>query len=453
MSTVSKDPPVTLPSFVSFLLSSVFDSTPSRIRGALGLIFVLSALLFATGEGTLSRARVALRAIGNDSAPSIIAAQEINASLADLDANAANILMGTRAQQQAASNTFETQRVRLTQRLVDVAQGITYGDAEKAPIVAIFEGFGRYLELVAEARFRMTHGDPKGAVDSYLVASSLMHQKIIPAGNELDATNALSMRIAYETQRSADMHAEEGVGIFGAALGLALVGLQYFLARRTRRIFSLPLVAATVLTLIFTLLLVSDFGAVREDLRIAKDDAFQSIHLFWQARAIAFDANGDKSRFLLDRTHAAEHEAAFTKKVALLTTHPELTPPHGGLFATGYANVTLQGEGDAIYEVCDAFARYYRIDDRMRKLVLGGHLDEAIELGIGTQADESNAALANVERALERLIAINRAEFDRVLERGDRGLKQAELLDPAFAIAIALLAFLGARPRLREYAG
>ncbi len=444
---------MTLWSFVSFTFSLVFRSTPSRIRGFLGLVFFLSAVLFAAGEGTLARARVALRAIGSDAAPSIIAAQEINASLADLDASAANVLMGTRAQQQAASNLFENQRVRLTQRLVDAAHGISSGEAERAPVVAIFEEFGRYLELVAEARFRMTHGDPKGAVDSYLVASSLMHQKIIPAGEELDRLNTQAMNLAYDTQRSSDMHAEEGVGVAGGALGLALIGLQYFLARRTRRVFSLPLVAATALTLVFTLLLVSDFGAVREDLRIAKVDAFESIHLFSQARAIAFDANGDKSRFLLDRTHAAEHEAAFTKKVALLTSHPELIPPHAGLFATGYANARFQGNGDAIYEVCDTFARYCRLDDRMRKLVQGGHLDEAIELGIGTQADGSNAALANVERAFERLIAGNRAEFDRVLDRGDRGLKQAELLDPAFAIAIALLAFLGARPRLREYAG
>ncbi|MEO6418500.1 MAG: hypothetical protein ABIP39_03795, partial [Polyangiaceae bacterium] len=245
MSAVSKNPPVTLWSFVTFFFFSVFDSTPARIRGALGLVFFLSAVLFATGEGTLARARVSLRAIQQDSAPSIIAAQEINASLADLDASAANVLMGTRAQQQAASSTFEYQRVRLTERLVDAAQGISYGDAEKVPITAIFEAFGRYLELVAEARYRNAHGDPKGAVDSYLVASALMHQKIIPASDELDRTNEGSLMSVYESQRATDTHAEEIVGGVGGALGLALVWFQYFLARRTRRIFSLPLVAAT----------------------------------------------------------------------------------------------------------------------------------------------------------------------------------------------------------------
>jgi hypothetical protein len=37
------------------------------------------------------------------------------------------------------------------------------------------------------------------------------------------------------------------------------------------------------------------------------------------------------------------------------------------------------------------------------------------------------------------------------VDKGDAGLKRAEWLDPAFALAIALLTWWGLRPRFREY--
>jgi hypothetical protein len=46
---------------------------------------------------------------------------------------------------------------------------------------------------------------------------------------------------------------------------------------------------------------------------------------------------------------------------------------------------------------------------------------------------------------------VNKNEFDDVVEQGDAALKRAVKFDPFFAIAIALLAFVGIRPRLREY--
>jgi hypothetical protein len=47
----------------------------------------------------------------------------------------------------------------------------------------------------------------------------------------------------------------------------------------------------------------------------------------------------------------------------------------------------------------------------------------------------------------------NRKVFDDTIGRAEGALGQAERLVPAAAVAIALLAFLGLRGRIREYAG
>src|SRR5262249_18812118 len=112
-------------------------TTPGRLRAFLVMTLVGSALLLAIGEATLKTARDALYKIGKDTAPSIIAAQEIQASLADLDANMANYLLVPPEQQDGATQLFEFRRAGATKRLVDAAQNISEGDKEKVPIVTM----------------------------------------------------------------------------------------------------------------------------------------------------------------------------------------------------------------------------------------------------------------------------------------------------------------------------
>jgi hypothetical protein len=229
--------------------------------------------------------------------------------------------------------------------------------------------------------------------------------------------------------------------------------------RRMRRILNVPLVAATALTVAFTLMLVAKFGTAREDLRIAKDDAFASIHLLWQARATAYDANGDESRYLLDADNRRAHQSAFDRRVAILTSRPAdrgngtKSPTFTGLFADELMNVTFPGELEAARDMVSGFAGYYAIDRRIRSLEAGSSHDAAVELAIGNRADESNAAFAKFDEALERVLHINKQYFDERIEEGTAGLRTAVWLDPIFAIAIAALGFFGIRPRLREYTG
>lgn len=436
--------------------------TPRQLKIYAGLIAALSLILFVVGEGSLAGVRRAIKAVGQDSAPSIIAALEVSSVLADLDAHAANYHLGTRVHRLSADQSFEAQRRKVTKRLVDTASNITYGDAERAPIEELFESLGRYLELRGEARYRHDAGDAVGAIAIYIQASDLMHQRLLPAAEQLSDINRHHLDKAYADAMRSSGGMEVLAGLVGALLVTALVLLQRFIIVRTKRIVSPPLALATVIALVFTVYLVGRIASAREDLKSAKEDAFVSIHHLWSARALAYDANGDESRFLLFGASAAEFEGAYNRKVARLTNRPELVglAPKNvtvlsmgltGLFADQLNNVTFPGEREATIAMIEAFTKYHTIDGRIRALERSGKHDAAVELCIGAGADQSNAAFDRFDHALTTVIDLNRREFDATIEKARGELSLAEWLTPLVAALTAALAFLGVRPRIREY--
>ena len=432
----------------------------------IGVCWGFVALLFLSAEGRLDAARHAVKTIGTDAAPSIVAAQGIGLALVQLDANVANTLLGSAAHRATARVTIERECAEFTKTLVDAAQNITYGDAEKAPILALFSNFGRYLELASEARVLFENAqiesgsaretDVKGALAAYAKATDLLHRELLPAADALDKANRAFFDRAYREEQDASTTARFFAIVLGFALVGSLVYTQLFLYRHMRRLANPALVLATLVSVGYTVYLSARFQESKENTRTAVADAFESVHALVKARVIAADANGEESRWLLEPSR--EREDAFRSKVKLLTTKPESSPPatgssvdFEGLFADELKNITFAGEREAAVEMTRQFTAYYRIDGVIRRLFAEGKRDAAIELCIGDRPDESNAAFDRFDQAIVKVIAINRVEFDRTIDAETQAAKAAETIAPFCAIAIAALVFLGLRARLREY--
>jgi hypothetical protein len=446
-------------------------STPRKLRALRAAVWVAAGLLLLFGDATMSQLSAAFKTIGTDTVPSIIAAEEIGYALADLDANVANALLGNAAHKRAADATIERERVKVTDSLIDAAQNITYGDAEKVPIRMMTRDVGRYLELAAEARLRSASNDAAGARLAYWSATELLHQKLLTEAGDLDNANKVHLDAAYRDGGRETAGAEIVVIALGLLLMGSLVVLQIYLLRKTRRILSPALLAATLLAGVLAVGLAYRFTTARDSLRVAKEDAFDSIHALVRARAIAYDANGDESRFLLDPGGGHGFEPAFRGKVRALTSAPHrAAPPPADLdhekrakdagrapAATGLLwdelyNITFRGEYEAASSMVMAFSAYVVIDEQIRKLMAAGRMDEAIELCIGDKADESNAAFDRFDRALSATLQVNRDAFDREMDTTRRDLRSAETTSTLLAVLIAALTWLGLRPRLREYA-
>ena len=436
-------------------------STPRRLRALVAAVWVGAALVFGVGLQGLNADRASLRSITRDTAPRIVAADELNANLADLDTELANSLLGSAADRDVANELFELRRSAANRRLVDSAADVSTGNAERIPIIVMSEELGRYLELAARAQFLFDGGDKEGSLAMLRLATNLMHSRILPAATALDGATRARMDLQYaRAQRDATRARLEALGA-GAVLVGALGAAQIFLRRRMRRRVSPPLLAATVLAVAFTWYLVARFGGARENLRAVRDDAFNSIHASWRARALAYDAVGDESRWLLDRPRGRDYDAAFRGKITQLLSRPGpwrvgsddlVSGRVTGLLVDEARNVTFVGEADAANAAIAAASGYLASDDHVRALEKQGKHAEAVESAIGTGVDAARATFDRLDAALQRTIAINQEAFDGIAASSDRSLRRAEWIDPAFALAIVLLGWLGVRPRLREYA-
>jgi len=85
-----------------------------------------------------------------------------------------------------------------------------------------------------------------------------------------------------------------------------------------RRVLNPLLLAATLAALGSLVYSVSAMQQEQRQLKVAKEDAFDSIHALWRARAVSYWANSDESRYLLDHAQAVRHARDFFTKSGLL---------------------------------------------------------------------------------------------------------------------------------------
>jgi tRNA A-37 threonylcarbamoyl transferase component Bud32 len=432
----------------------------------LGLLWLLVLLfLFAVRVG-VEQHLVATRIVGRDSVPSIIAAQKIKSALADMHGNAANLLLAKPGQGRQADAEYEKRRLEATEGLLEATGNVTFGEAERGPLRLLLNALGSYEGAVAQAAILHARGDREGAIGQYRRADEIMRNTLLPAADDLDRVNSDALDGVYSTIWTTSVLALAGILITGLALAGVLVTINW-VYRRTRLRMNLSLSAASLVTVGFLVYSTAVLAAQEGALKRAKEDAFDSLHHLWQARAVANDANGDESRWLLDRPRAAVYEKAFHNKMASVARRPatmsdeelldavrrnDLPVGFEGYLAEELRNITYAGEGAAAVRALETFLRYMAIHRTIFDLEVKGRHEEAVRLCLGNGPGESNGAFDEFDDALVATIAINQKEFDLAVASSTKALKQVQFLAPLAALAVALLAFFGLLPRLGEHA-
>jgi hypothetical protein len=260
-----------------------------------------------------------------------------------------------------------------------------------------------------------------------------------------------------------------GLGILLAA---ALITLQFYLAARFQRLVNPALAAATVLTIAFVAVTAVQLNAESGHLKVAKQDAFDSIQALSLARAVSYDANADESRYLVDPGRAAQYQQAFLSKsqqiadvgpVAISSYDAALAADiaayqrdnsvvrFGGYLGAEFRNVTFPGERQAAVATLLAFQRYER-DDRTLRALAKSNLPAAVAYDIGTAPSQSDGAFNQYDAALSSVIAVNANAFTAAVHDGEDGATGWDLVLPALAVVLLItLTFTGVRPRLTEY--
>jgi len=253
-------------------------STPVLLRVSACVICVLALLCFLAVRSEVNEHRAGMKTIGVDAAPSIIEAQKIRANLADMHANTANALLHPPGKYDKTLSDYEKRRVQATKAILEAAGNVTFGKAEREPLLRLLDALGRYEAEAAKA-FVLHQRNEKDFMLYHRQADQIMSKEVLPAADDLDKANRKELDHSYATVRGGSLRAIVSTALTGGLLLAALSVVQWFLYRRTRRIMNPALAAATVLALWGMHHSLTTFVSQRTALRTAKEDAFESIHV------------------------------------------------------------------------------------------------------------------------------------------------------------------------------
>ncbi|MCW3037658.1 MAG: hypothetical protein JWM17_2970, partial [Actinobacteria bacterium] len=291
--------------------------TPIRLAAIFAAVVVSSALLFWATAASIASARSSLQTLGHRPAPQIVAAQGIYFSLSDMDAQVANyLLVGKRnlgSTEDDAVRAYNQDADVATSGLVAAANHAT-GSAERDLVQSMLSGAIAYQGFASHAEILTDQGDTTGALAQERQATDLMHDRVLPAATKLNDLALQSLNGTYAAQKRQSTRGVAVVLGVGLLLLSVLAGAQWFLFRRTRRLLNLGLVGCTVLALALTTGAVITLSSARHDLKGAKQDAFDSVVALTTARAVAYEANADESRYLIDPGRAQQYQDAFLTK-------------------------------------------------------------------------------------------------------------------------------------------
>lgn len=414
-------------------------------------------------------------------APRTTSAADLNLALNDMDAQAANMLLSSgnagngrlRTPYEKAVGFYGDARREIGHDLPALAIAAQGDRTDEKTVESLTDDFAEYQELIGRALENDGHrGGKPAALADYRRATDLLQQRLLPGARTLVSSNDTAFDAEYTSARSTLSAQLAAVIVLGVLLLAVLGVLQWYLARRFRRILNPGVLGATCCTLLAVILGAQLLSATADDLRGARRDAFDSVVALSRARAIAYDANADESRYLLDPERRGRYAASFLAKSQelyglkgatlstydseLATTWQAYQADHGDLRFTGefrreLDNLTFPGERAAAEKTVQAYAVYQRDDRKIRALLAAGKDSEAVEFCMDWKPGTSNAHFGAWMAALDKVTDINRAHFTASVHQGRSAVTGLLPWAGGLLLAAMILTGLGLRPRLAEF--
>jgi hypothetical protein len=427
--------------------------TPHRFIVILVGCMLLSVLVFGVTYTTSSGIQRSVQAVGRDGAPSIIAAEQIQACLASADANGLNatLIHAPRASDQW--NRYRKDMNCAHEALISASQDIAYGDTQRAPISKIESALGEYEYSMGQA---IDH------VDGPIASDQLFQQGIRPASSSLNSSTYARLNQIYEQHRASFGWQMPLVWMSFLVLLGALGAAQWYLVRRTRRMINIGFAVASALTILVLIVSTIVLNTGEAQLQAAKQHSLDNIDALWSAKAIAYDMNALESLYMLhygDTAKLTADEQSFTKLAMSIVnidplkavTNAEYQKPFGGYLGDELSHISYPGERDAAIKAVDAWAAYINIDDQMRDLMKAGNAGQASYFNVHFLQGQSSLAFNQFDQAISRVIAIDQRHFDEQISSTLSVLQILPGVLIAWLIGFNVACVYGMKPRLDEY--
>jgi hypothetical protein len=462
---------------------AVLRTTPGRLRAGVALVMLLACGLGLLTGMVFAALDSGFIAIGDHDAPLVEQSNALYYAVSDMDAQVGNVLLtgsdpALATDQQQDLALYASDQEHTEQDLQHVAVTAAADPAAEQAVSSVLDALGRYEALAADAIVvkpaRPRPGGPsvRGVAELLSAATDLMSTTVLPAAASLTTANASVLDMSYNQDRSTATSEQVLVLVLGLAVAGALLGTQVFLAARYRRLVNPALAVATVLAVALAIAGAVQLGAQAGNLKVAKQDAFDSILALTRARVVSYDANADETRFLVDLGRAAAYQDAFLRKsqelvsvgdvgifsydAALASDIDAYQADHtdvrfGGYLGTEFRNITFPRERAAATQALLAYQVYEKYDRKLRAIAKI-NLAQAIAFDIGTSPGQSDWAFNQWDSALGSVITINENAFTAAIRDGHTTGSPWIVLIPAIGTAlIVALTIAGTHRRLAEY--
>jgi hypothetical protein len=200
-----------------------------------------------------------------------------------------------------------------------------------------------------------------------------------------------------------------------------------------------------------------------DDLRSAKEDAFDSVHALSQAEAMAYVANAHESIYLLlhGRGEQTAQAGMFSAAAARMFSG-QLSAERGlpanlktfkgqGFLGDELANITYEGEAQLATTELKHWLVYLQIDAQIRELEAAGQHTRAVALCLGTQPQQSDWAFERFVGALRATLQLNENQFNAAIARAVFDTQLLGTLLLVLLLAPPLGSLVGLRARLAEF--
>ncbi|WUH99825.1 hypothetical protein OHR68_41120 [Spirillospora sp. NBC_00431] len=487
-------------------------TVPRRVQALAALVLLAITVLFTVTGFALWDARSALRAIGHDEGPMVVATNDVYLALSDMDAQVTNVLLTgaerdwlcdveqddhkdeaqTDAEKAARGNgppcvrsqsrAFYDIRREDAQRAALQAARLAEDDPVRLRTVqSVLDGLHLYDERVQAAMERGRETGhafeplPESSATEYRAATKVMTEELLPKAGNLTLGGAADVEQSYGDPLSRMRTLRTWVVALGLAVLAALAGLQIYLAKRFRRVISLFLVGAALGTVALTTAAASLLGTEADYLRLAKDDGFDPVLRLSRTRAMAKSLDADRTRALLDPTAADRYDQTYFEKTQSMFYIPEAEDlgayyamlddrverygedggrprSFGGFFGVEAAEAAVRGEREPVHTLLARFRAYQRNDQRVRVLARGGDPGAAAKAHVDPRWRYLNhPSFRQQDDALDARVVRHQVVVNRMVRGGEDTLRPWAWLLPVSALAIAALVVGGVWPRLAEY--
>lgn len=432
---------------------SNLSATPKKMKAL--LILCLAGALISTGITffVYRTSRDAAQSIGRDTVPSIVAAQNIKATLADAHSNAMNAMVTKEKPGGRFWSIYRIDMNSLHSQLVNASKDITYGDEELIPLTAISSNISAYEYTVGGS---VANG-VKISVDQFMEANRLMQQKILPASTQLNKVNLSKLESIYNSYSKNINNLMILMILTGLVLIVILICSQVYLFRKTHRVFNAGLLAAIILFCTSLIFSANTLISVKTDLLIAKNDAFTSINALYNAKSTAYNAKSIESLYLLHEGTGIVQTADtinFNLSAGRLCSDVKTAAASGsfdGYLKDELNNITFLGEKESANTALSQWLKYVDLDKKVHTLEYDSKHNDAIALSVGNAQGQADYEFAKFDAALEDTIKINHENFTASIDSAFKILNIFPFVLLGFLILILAACILGMKLRMDEY--